>query len=334
MAGDLRTLRHEIRHPLQLGLQQRLQMKRPWNQVGVASFYVDVPPLNVQQRLDLKALFQKLAVTTQNGKEPEAAAQFLQKLLALAESAGGAAPRPESPAAKDVRDLQMLSGNAQLLKIHEQNAAITADLTAWKKSADAITKRWPEWQSLLEFQSFASSLPEGETCATSIAAITAGRNLLADPDPLPVLIKQLTTALRTALRTALGKLQDDLAAAFVAGHEKLTAADLWSLLSDEQRTTLTTFYQLTPPPKAAIGTDEEILTTLRTRTLADRHNLLDAVPQRFSRALDEAGTLLEPEAVRVILPGRTIHNAAELDQWLADARELVEKQLKSGPVSL
>src|SRR5450759_3759945 len=54
----------------------------PQNQVGVTSFYVDVPPLNVQQRLDLKALFQKIGVATQNGKESEAAAQFLQKLLA------------------------------------------------------------------------------------------------------------------------------------------------------------------------------------------------------------------------------------------------------------
>lgn len=302
----------------------------PQNQVGVASFYVDVPPLNVQQRLDLKALFQKLTVTTQNGKEPEAAALFLQKLLALAESAGGAAPRPESPAAKDVRDLQMLSGNAQLLKIHEQNPAITADLTAWKKSADAITKRWPEWESLLEFESFASGLSEGEACATSIAAITDGRNLLADPDPLPVLIKQLTTA----LRTALGELQDDLAAAFVAGHEKLTASDLWSRLSDEQRATLTATCQLTPPAKAAIGTDEEILTALRARTLADRHNLLDAVPQRFARALEEAGTLLEPAAMRITLPGATIHSITDLDPWFAQVRKQVEQHLKTGPVIL
>ena len=69
----------------------------PQNQVGVASFYVDVPPLNVQQRLDLKALFQKIGVTTQNGKESEAAAQFLQKLLELAASAGGSPPQPEAP---------------------------------------------------------------------------------------------------------------------------------------------------------------------------------------------------------------------------------------------
>jgi len=69
----------------------------PQNQIGVASFYVDVPPLNVQQRLDLKALFQKTGATTQNGKEFDAAALFLKALLALADSAGGEAPRPEQP---------------------------------------------------------------------------------------------------------------------------------------------------------------------------------------------------------------------------------------------
>ena len=302
----------------------------PQNQVGVAHFYVDVPPLNVQQRLDLKALFQKLSVTTQNGKEPEAAALFLQKLLALADSAGGEAPRPEAPSTRSVKDLQLLSGNAQLLKLHEQKDTITADLTAWKKSADAIAKRWPEWESLSVFQAYAKDLQEGVACAASIAAITSGRNLLADPDPLPELIKQLTTA----LRTELGKLQGDLSAAFVAGEEKLAASDLWKRLSDEQRTTLTTSCQLTPPAKAAIGTDEEILTALQARTLADRHNLLDAVPQRFSRALDEASALLEPKAVRITLPSATLHTIADLDPWFAQVRQQVEEQLKTGPVIL
>jgi hypothetical protein len=54
---------------------QPVKASLPQNQLGTASFYVDVPPLNVQQRLDLKALFQKAGITTQNGKESEAAAQ-------------------------------------------------------------------------------------------------------------------------------------------------------------------------------------------------------------------------------------------------------------------
>ena len=302
----------------------------PQNQVGVASFYVDVPPLNVQQRLDLKALFQKGGVTTANGQESVAAGQFLQKLLALAESAGGDAPRPAAPATPDVRALQMLSGNAQLLQIHAQKDTLSANLAAWKKSADAIAKRWPAWERLLEFQAFGDGLPEALACAQSIAAITSGRTLLADPDPVPELTKQLTTA----LRTTLGTLQENLAAAFTTGHHRLAASQVWGRLSDEQRAALTTKHQLNAPAKEPIGTDEEIITALRASSLPDRRNWLDAVPQRFARALDEASQLLEPKAVRVILPSATIKDTAELDQWLAEVREDVAAKLKDGPVIL
>src|SRR4051794_8995411 len=49
-----------------------------------------------------------------------ASPHMLLTLIALAESAGGAAPRPNLPNAQEVRNLQSLSGNAQLLKIHER----------------------------------------------------------------------------------------------------------------------------------------------------------------------------------------------------------------------
>ena len=320
VAGNLRATNNG--QPVQASIAQ--------NQIGVVSFYVDVPPLDVGQRLDLKALFQKAGVNTQNGKESEAAAQFLQKLLSMAESAGGEAPRPEVPDRQPVRDLQMLSGNAQLLKIHEQKDVLAASLAAWKKSADAITKRWPAWERLLEFQTFGDGLPEAGACVQSTAAITAGRALLTDPDPVPELTKQLTTA----LRTTLGALKADLAAAFATGHDRLAASQVWGRLKDEQRATLTTTCHLTPPTKAPIGTDDEILAALHVRTLPDRRNLLDAVPQRFTRALDEASQLLEPKAVRVILPSATIKHSDELEKWLAGVREQVEVKLKDGPVIL
>ena len=302
----------------------------PQNQVGVASFYVDVPPLNVQQRLDLKALFQKLAVTTQNGKESEAAAQFLQKLLVVADSAGGEAPRPEAPSTRGVKDLQLLSGNAQLLKLHEQKDSLTADLTAWKKSADAIAKRWPAWERLTEFQRFAAGLPDAEACGTSLAAIIAARGLLADPDPVP----ELTKRLATALRHALGKLQDDLAAAFAAGHERLQASQTWNRLCENPPAGSLPGPELAAPAAEPIGTEEEILAALRLKTLADRRNLLDAVPQRFVRALEDASRLLEPKAVKISLPAATIKSTDDLNTWLADVRQQVEEQLKTGPVIL
>ncbi len=302
----------------------------PQNQIGVTHFYVDVPPLNVQQRLDLKALFQKAGVTTPNGKESEAAAQFLTAALALAESAGGEAPRPAKPDTQDVRALQMLSGNAQLLRIHEQKDVLTPLLAAWKKSADTIAKRAPAWDRLLEAHRFAVGLPEGEACGKSITAITEGRTLLAEPDAVPELAKQLAAALRTALSGTIA----GLASAFAAGHERLGASPVWAKLSDEQRSSLTASHQLTAPAAENVGTEDEILAALRVKTLADRRNLIDAVPQRFSRTLDEASRLLQPKAVRVDLPGATITSPGELDAWFAEVRSLVEENLQNGPVIL
>jgi hypothetical protein len=309
---------------------QPVNASLPQNQLGTASFYVDVPPLDVQQRLHLKALFQKAGITTQNGKESEAAALALNKLLALAASAGGAAPRPEEPDTQTVTALQMLSGNAQLLKIYEQRDDLAGKLAAWKKSGDAISKRWPAWERLQDFQRFAAGLPEAEATAVSIAAITEGRSLLAEPDPVPELTKQLATA----LRLALGKLQDDLADAFTKGDAKLAASPVWADRTDEQRVAIATACQLSPPPKAAIGTEDEILAALNTRSLSDRRNLLDAVPQRFARALEEAGKLATPDAVRVPLPTAVIKTPEELDQWLAGVRQQVMSKLGKGPVIL
>jgi hypothetical protein len=58
------------------------------------------------------------------------------------------------------------------------------------------------------------------------------------------------------------------------------------------------------------------------------------VPQRFVRALEEAGKLATPDAVRVTLPAAVIKTEAELDVWLADVRQQLEAQLKKGPLIL
>ncbi len=300
----------------------------PQNQIGIASFFVDVPPLNVAQRLDLKALFQRADVKTTSGKEGEAAGAFLDAMLKLADAAGGEAPKPEAPDKAFIREFQSLSGNAQLLGIHGQKDALTTAVTTWKKTAEGIAKRWPVWERLRTLHGLAAGLPEASTVGTSIVAIVSNRALLADPDPVPELAKQLTQA----LRSALGSAQDRLEAAFSAGQAQLAVSTLWNRLSDEQRASLTSTYQLASSGRDPGGTEPEIIAALETRSLTDRHNLLDAIPQRFSRALDEAGRLLEPKAQRVVLPGATLKTTGELDRWLQQVRTLMVEKLEDGPV--
>jgi hypothetical protein len=300
------------------------------NQVGVTSFHVDVPPLDVQQRLELRALFQKAGITAQNGKESEAAAQFLQELTRLAESAGGDAPRPAPVDTHVLTDLQSLSGNAQLLEIHKQRGELGARLSSWKRNADGINSRWPAWIRLRAFNEFASGLPESESCEKAIIAIVAERSLLSDPDPVPPLTKMLSAA----LRLAVGELQADITSAFDQGEQALAGSSAWTRLSDAHKAEQATRHQLQDRIEGRIGTDDEILETLAANNLADLRNLRDAVPQRFSRALEDANRLLEPKAQRVHLPAATIHNEPELSKWLDTARKQVEEALKKGPVIL
>ncbi len=174
----------------------------------------------------------------------------------------------------------------------------------------------------------AKGLPEATPTAASIAAIVSNRSLLSDPDPVPELAHQLTQA----LRSALASVQDRLEAAFAAGQAQLEGSALWSRLGDEQRAALASTCQLTPSGRDPGGTEAEIIASLESRSLNDRHNLLDAIPQRFARALQEAGRLLEPKAQRVVLPAATLKNTEELDHWLQQVRTLVAGKIQDGPV--
>jgi hypothetical protein len=302
----------------------------PQNQIGAASFFVDVPPLTVQQRLEIKSLFSKAGVVTQNGKESEAAAQFLSTMLSLASSAGGDAPRPESPSSLHIKELQSLSGNAQLLKIHEQSATLSANVAAWKKAAESIAKRMPAWDRLRDLVGFAKGLTAADAYATSAEAILKTRALLAEPDAIPELTAQITAILRSELSV----LQADLATAFERGHAMLDTSDLWARLSEEQRTALTSEHQLSAPPTEALATEADIIGALRTRNLADRRNQVDAVSPRFARALLDAQQLLEPKAQKLQLPNSTVRNSEELEKWLSSVRYQAEALLKNGPVIL
>jgi hypothetical protein len=303
----------------------------PQNQIGAASFFVDVPPLTVQQRLEIKSLFSKAGVVTRNGKESEAAAQFLSAMLSLASSAGGDAPRPESPSSLHIKELQSLSGNAQLLKIHEQSATLSANVAAWKKAAESIAKRMPGWDRLRDLVGFAKGLTAADVYTTSAEAILNTRALLAEPDAITELAAQITAILRTELIA----LQADLLTAFERGHAMLDASELWARLSAQQRATLVSEHQLSAPAPDTLATEADIVGALRTRNLADRRNQVDAVSPRFARALLDAQQLLEPKAQRLQLPNSTtVRNSEELEKWLSSVRYQAEALLKNGPVIL
>jgi len=173
-------------------------------------------------------------------------------------------------------------------------------------------------------------LPENAEVAPSLAAIESSRGLLADPDPVPPLAQKLVGGLRTALNSV----QAELEATHKREKSQLEATDIWKRLKDEQRTQLTEQCGLQPPSKIKVATEDDILDVLQDASISNRRTLVEAIPQRFNRALEEAAQLLEPKAVRVTLPSATIHDDKELEVWIDGVRKTVKNKLKDGPVIL
>lgn len=299
-------------------------------QIGNAYFQVDIPPLTVSQRLDLKALFQKMGVSTQNNQESAAAAIFLPKLLELAQSAGGDPPQPAVPSVQLIRDFQTFSGNSQLLEIHKNRDTIIQNITDWNKTKDDIGRQLPRWERLKELYALAAGLVGTGDILVSANAVESSRALLQQPDPIAPLIQKTIDILRSELNNIDSALQS----VYQMQKTKLEINSIWQRLSDEQKKTLITQFNLGQPAAVKVATEEEIIATLQENSLANRRTLIEALPQRFQRALEEATRILEPKATRISLPPATIRNEKELEDWLNNARQVVVNKLKDGPVIL
>jgi hypothetical protein len=143
-------------------------------------------------------------------------------------------------------------------------------------------------------------------------------------------VEKLTSALRTALNEAHVKFSTDYETRLTT----LTESPAWKQISQPQRYEILGASGIREMPKIAVGTTEEILDTLSHTKLSELRAISDALPTRFQNAAAAAAKLLEPKAQHVHLPGGTIKNNDDLESWLAEAKECIQKKLKDGPVIL
>jgi hypothetical protein len=227
-----------------------------------------------------------------------------------------------------LEDLSHLSGNEQLLALHDQRDALTNQAAQWQTRRELIQQRLPRWETLAKLYNFAATLPVADEVKPQIDAVRENRSLIVDPDPVP----PLCDTLNQALREELVKLHATYCATYAEQLAALTSTDAWQRITDEQRASILAAHSLGQKPTIAVGTEKELLDTLGRGSLADWRTRRAALPQRFSDALMEAARLLEPKASRVKLPGATLTTEAEVDQWLAKTRAVIVAKLEDGPV--
>ena len=89
------------------------------NKISRSDFRIEQATLSVQDRLVLRKLFQGLGLSCKSGEEGIRAGDFLNKLIALANSAGGSTPLPAPPPVTKVEDIRRLVGNETASRYQE-----------------------------------------------------------------------------------------------------------------------------------------------------------------------------------------------------------------------
>ena len=299
-------------------------------QLRAVDFRCENITLTAPQKIAIRQVFQTLGVGVTPNRETESIPDCLAALEQRAGSAGGDPPAPAKPNPPYLEQLRGLAGNEFLLALFNCKDQVLADWTAWSEQASKLAQRLPRWQALESLLAHSRGLAEGEDIRQQSQAIAAQRSILSDPDPVTPLAAFLVDLLRQKaceLRDAAKKLQSD-------NFTALEIAQPWQKISPTQREQLESRFSLRDLPPLDVGSESALIASLSQHDLARWQMLIEAIPQRFANALQEAARLLEPKATPVHLPPATLHDDSEVDAWLKNVEMILKEKVKQSPVIL
>jgi len=199
--------------------------------VGKVFFKVEATTITTAQRIQIRKLFQKLDLRTKQGEELVSMPQFLQKLMELADFAGGDAPLPVRPDTTFLEDIRLTAGNEQLLMVYNRREELSRNIIVWRDQAQRINKREPQWQILKRLLDHSVGLKDAEIFTSQVTIIRQQRQLLAEPDPISPLI----TGLTQLFRDELNRLKKKWNEGWQVGERQLNDDQNWQKLEPEQR---------------------------------------------------------------------------------------------------
>jgi len=298
--------------------------------IGKTMFKVESTTVTTAQRIQVRKLLQKIGLSAKQGEELSYIPQFLQKLIELAERAGGDAPKPALPDTAGLEEIRLTAGNEQLLALYNKRDELINSIDAWTDLAERTEKRWPKWTTLKRLTGHAKGIQDAEVFIAQVANIEKHRQLLEEPD----LVSPLVTNLTQLLRDNLNSLNDEYKAKHAEGMERLKNDANWQQLDPEQKNSLLSKQKLTlvDAPEIKLASTEEVVSTLQRISISAFGDRVAAMPSRFDAVLVAAAELMEPEAQFVKVPRRTIKTDQDIDAWLNDAKTEIQKAFKNGPV--
>lgn len=298
--------------------------------IGKTVFKIESTTISTPQRIQIRQLLQKLGLKVKNGDELPAVTEFIRLFEALADAAGGEAPRPARPDSSIIEPVRTSSGNEQLMALFERREDIGNLIDQWIATADRIKNRLPLWDALQELLYYARHLETADEVRREAEAIIADRLLLDEPDPIKPLGDHLYGLLEQTLQQQTERYNKNLE----SGQQSLQADPSWNEISAEQRKRLAQEQNIDQRITLDTSNFDALLRALNSYPLETWQDRIGALRGRFDRAREAAAVLLIPEAKPLTLPRRTLKSREELQAWLDDVKQKIENALDDGPVIL
>ena len=298
--------------------------------IGKVMFKVESATVTTAQRIQIRKLLQKTGLTVKQGEELAFVPAYLQKMLELANQAGGEAPKPAQPDTAFLDEIRLTAGNEQLLSLYNQREGLGNKIDSWSDIAERIAKRWPNWNVLKHLAAHAAGIQDAEVIIAQVKTIEQQRQLLEEPDLVSPLIANLTQL----LRDELNRLDKAYQSGHEQGMERLQEDSNWQQLEPEQRNQLLSEQKLTlvDRPKVEVQKTTDVLTTLDQCALTMFGDRVAAMPSRFDNVATGAAELCEPRAQFIQVPRRTLKTDEDIDAWVDDVKQQLKSSLPKGPI--
>lgn len=300
--------------------------------IGKTTFKIESTNVTTAQRIQIRKLLQKAELQVKQGEELVAVPPFIQKLMQMADSAGGEAPRPERPDTSSIDEIRLTTGNEQLLALYNKRDELSDFINSNKELAEKIRNNWPSWQKLQVLIKHTEGLKDAGVYQTQAREIEEQRLLLAEPDQIAPLINTVVQVLREELNF----LDSKYSSLHEEGMARLGQDNNWQQLEPEQKNNLLAeqFLTLSQKPKILVRTTDDVLTTLGNVSLVSLKDRVVALPGRFEQVLQTAAEEMEPEVSFVHLPRRTLKTEEDIDIWLQEVKKHLVTALNQGPVGI
>ena len=310
------------------------------NKTTFKSEHIVVDP---RDRIAIRGLFQAVGLLhVVPGKELAATDDFLDEMCQLARRAGGDPPKPEIPISSLLEEIRSQPGNERLLLMRDHQLKLRETINSWKQSAASIDKRLPQWERLKELLEHVKSIghvkddeessvvTDWEVFLQKSEFICQQRQLLAEPNPVSLMERELTQKLREKLK----KFADGYEGRLRDGRKTLGADAEWGCISQEERDRILTEFRLSDSniPRVSLEGAPEVLNTLNNYPLRTFSDQLDAIPTRFSKVMEGVVKSNEPNSQFFSFPSCTIKNENEIDAWAENVKSKLKLALEKGPV--